>query len=71
MYMRASELRNVWHFYIIKVLFLSIWMGRNNHLQIILFNVCMIFVGGGGAPGGTENLCGGGGGARAPQAPPP
>ena len=37
MYMRASgasELRKFWHFYIIKVLFLSIWMGRNNHLQI-------------------------------------
>ena len=36
-YMRASganELRKCWHFYIIKVLFLSIWMGRNNHLQI-------------------------------------
>ena len=33
-YMRASELRKFWHFYIIKVLFLSIWMGRNNHLQI-------------------------------------
>ena len=36
-YMRASgasELRKIWHFYIIKVLFLSIWMGRNNHLQI-------------------------------------
>ena len=30
----ASELRKFWHFYIIKVLFLSIWMGRNNHLQI-------------------------------------
>ena len=37
MYMRASgasELRKIWHFYIIQVLFLSIWMGRNNHLQI-------------------------------------
>ena len=37
MYMRASvasELRKFWHFYIIKVPFLSIWMGRNNHLQI-------------------------------------
>ena len=37
MYMRASgasELRQFWHFYIIKVLFLSIWMGWNNHLQI-------------------------------------
>ena len=37
MYMRASgasELRKCWHFYIIKVLILSIWMGRNNHLQI-------------------------------------
>ena len=34
MYMRASELRKFWHFYIIKVLFLSVWMGRNNHLQI-------------------------------------
>ena len=37
MYMRASgasELRKFWHFYIIKVLFLSIWMGWNNHLQI-------------------------------------
>ena len=27
----ASELRKYWHFYIIKVLFISIWMGRNNH----------------------------------------
>ena len=37
LYMRASgasELRRFWHFYIIKVLFLSIWMGRNNHLPI-------------------------------------
>ena len=37
MYMRASgasELRKFWHFYIIKMIFLSIWMGRNNHLQI-------------------------------------
>ena len=33
-YMRASELRKFWHFYIIKVLFLLIWMGRNNYLQI-------------------------------------
>ena len=36
-YMRASgasELRKFGHFYIIKVLFLSIWVGRNNHLQI-------------------------------------
>ena len=30
----ASELRKCWYFYIIKVIFLSIWMGRNNHLQI-------------------------------------
>ena len=39
MYMRASgasEIRKCWHFYIIKVLFLSIWMGRNNHLQITI-----------------------------------
>ena len=30
----ASELRRFWHFYIIKVLFRSIWMRKNNHLQI-------------------------------------
>ena len=32
-YVYANELRKFWHFYIIKVLFLSIWMGRNNHLH--------------------------------------
>ena len=51
MYMRASELRKCWHVYIIKVLFLSIWMGRNNHLQInilkhiLRMHISMIFVG--------------------------
>ena len=45
--MRASELRKCWHFYIIKVLFLSIWMGRNHHLQlnILKHSISMIFCG--------------------------